>query len=154
MPSTPETDERAAPVPEGLTSRRRGAYLAAALALLLTLVVPVALLSGGSGESGDGATATPTGASGAASSGKVSGPSFEGRIVVAEPTRLVINTAEPIDGQGQFELVVRSQDAAGVDVPHLRVHAAGGLPSRIFYEQEGKTRYAVGQQDADTAPNP
>ena len=151
MPSTPETQSDATPAPEGLSSRRRGAYLAAAVALLLALVVPVVLLSGGSDD--DGATTT-TDASGAASSGKVSGPSLEGRIVVAEPDRLVINTSEPIDGQGQFELVVRPQDAAGVDVPHLLVHASDGLPSRIYYEQEGKTRYAVGQQDADTTPTP
>lgn len=153
MPSTPEPQPVAtSPAPEGLTPRRRGAYLLAAVALLLALVLPVVLLSGGSSDD-DGATTT-TDASGAASSGKVSGPSLEGRIVVAERNRLVINTAEPIDGQGQFELVVRPQDAPGLDVAHLRVHAQDGLPSRVFYEQEGKTRFAVGQQDADTAPSP
>lgn len=138
--------------PAGLTDKRRAVYLGAAVALLLALVIPVALLGGGSGGGGtpDGAA----GSSGAASSGDVSGQSVEGRLTVVERDRLVLDTAEAVDGRNQVELSVRPQDAEAVDVIHLKDHATQGLPSRIFYEQEGEARYAVGQQDADTSPAP
>jgi hypothetical protein len=54
---------------------------------------------------------------------------------------------QPADGGPVQRFSVRPIDVRRLDFFHLQDHASQKLPSRVFYEQEGGTRYAVRVDD-------
>jgi hypothetical protein len=109
------------------SSRSDLVRMAAVLAALLVVTGAVLLLTGGG--SGDRVSESAT---------------VDGRLTVVEQTRLVL---QPNDGGPQQTFSIRPTDVARLDLPHLETHAADQLPSRVFYETEGSTRYAVRVDD-------
>ena len=75
-------------------------------------------------------------------------PTMDGTLVVVEPPKLVLSAFKPVDGQEEIEFTIRDQDKRNFDVAHLRSHSSIGLPTRIFYLEEGGKRYAVYKTDA------
>jgi hypothetical protein len=75
-------------------------------------------------------------------------PTMDGTLVVVEPPRLVMRPFEPLDGKEEIEFTIREQDKKNFDVAHLRSHSSVGLPTRIFYLEEGGKLYAVYKTDA------
>jgi len=72
-------------------------------------------------------------------------PRMDGTLVVVEPPRLVL---KPFDGASDVQFTIRDQDRRNFDVAHLRSHSSIGLPTRIYFLQEGGKRYAVYKTDA------
>ena len=111
-----------APVDSGeYTSRQKALSLAVALLLLASVVVAVAVSSGGDGDGGGDIADLPT---------------ADGVLVLVQPDRLRMRLQEPIDGQLEVDFHVRPEDQADLNVAHLQIHAADGLPTRIFYEED------------------
>lgn len=75
-------------------------------------------------------------------------PTMDGTLVVVEPPKLVMKLFRPVNGQEEVEFTIREQDKKNFDVAHLRSHSSIGLPTRIFYLEEGGQRYAVYKTDA------
>jgi hypothetical protein len=75
-------------------------------------------------------------------------PTMDGTLVVVEPPRLVMKPFEPVDGKEEIEFTIREQDKGNFDVAHLRSHSAVGLPTRLYYLEEGGKYYAVYKTDA------
>jgi hypothetical protein len=75
-------------------------------------------------------------------------PSVDGTLLVVEPDRLVLDAFTPVDGETEIEFAIREKDAAHFDLAHLRSHSSIALPTRLFYEREGDTYYAVYKEDA------
>ena len=75
-------------------------------------------------------------------------PTVDGTLVVVEPPRLVLKPFKPVDGQEELEFTIREQDQKNFDIAHLRSHSSIGLPTRLFYLEEGGKRYAVYKTDA------
>lgn len=108
----------AAPEPAPARSaREKGALLTLSGLLLVSVVLAVALLSGGE-ESDEIQVA-------------------DGMIVDADERAIVFRPDEPIDGQAQIELVVPPDAARELDVPHLVEHATMAEPVRMHYERRG-----------------
>jgi hypothetical protein len=77
-------------------------------------------------------------------------PYAEGRLTEVADDRLVLRTFRPVDGRRELTFTVRDEDAAFVDVAHLRLHAKQGLATRIWFERSGDTY--VAREDADAPP--
>ena len=75
-------------------------------------------------------------------------PKIDGTLVVVEPPRLVMRPFQPVDGKDEIEFTIREQDKKNFDVAHLRSHSSIGLPTRIYYLEEGGKRFAVYKTDA------
>lgn len=75
-------------------------------------------------------------------------PYVDGVMVEVDLPRLVLDAYEPVDGATEVEFRVREGDERYFDVVHLRAHSSIGLPTRVFYEQEGDTYWAVYKEDA------
>jgi hypothetical protein len=106
--------------------RRDLLRLSGLIAALLVLVA-VALLLGGSGES----KTTP---------GRV-----EGILTTVEENRLVL---QPENGAPPEEFTIRPEDRRALDMFHLRQHSADRLPSIVHYEETDGTKYALRVDDA------
>jgi hypothetical protein len=100
--------------------------------VLLVILVGAALLIGSSEEGGG-----PTDATG----------SVDGMVIAAEQGRVVFRPSRPFEGRRQLAFEVRPQDAASVDVQHLKLHSAQGLGTRLYYERDDDRLFAVGQED-------
>ena len=106
--------------------------LLAAIAVCLAAVGLILLFGGGSSE-----PSKPASAQGL--------PYIDGTLVVAEETRLVLR---PADGSPEVTFTIRPEDVSNFDIAHLQSHSSVGIPTRIYYEEDGGTRYAVYKEDA------
>ena len=106
--------------------------LLAALAVCLAAVGLIVLFGGGSSEPSKPASAEDL-------------PYIDGTLVVAEETRLVLR---PSDGGAEVNFTIRSEDVGNFDIAHLQSHSSVGIPTRIYYEEDGGTKYAVYKEDA------
>ena len=68
----------------------------------------------------------------------------DGTLLSASEQGIVV---QPADGGPVQSFAVRPIDVRRLDFFHLQTHASQKLPSRVFYEQEGGTRYAVRVDD-------
>ncbi len=75
-------------------------------------------------------------------------PYVDGVMVEVDLPNLVMDAYSPLNGQQELRFKVRDSDTQYFDVVHLRAHSAIGLPTRLFYEQDGDTLWAVYKQDA------
>jgi hypothetical protein len=113
--------------PAGL-DRRDLIRLGGLIAVLLLIVGIVLLTSGG------GSSERSTG-------------QMQGVLTEVSRTRLVL---QPNNGGGPQEFDVRPEDAQRLDFFHLDQHASDALPSIVYYEQVGDTRFATRVEDAPT----
>ena len=118
--------------PRTATDPPRLKLLLAALAVCLAAVGLILLFGGGSSEPSKPASAADL-------------PYIDGTLVVAEETRLVLR---PTDGSAEVNFTIRPEDVGNFDIAHLQSHSSVGIPTRIFYEEEGGTKYAVYKEDA------
>ena len=72
-------------------------------------------------------------------------PYLDGTLVVADETRLVMR---PFDGSAEVTFAIRPQDVQNFDIAHLQSHSSVGIPTRIYYEEQGGTKYAIYKEDA------
>jgi hypothetical protein len=70
--------------------------------------------------------------------------SVDGRITAIDQTGLVL---QPAAGGPAQSFTIRPSDVRRLDIAHLQTHMAQGLPSRVFYEDDGAARYAVRVDD-------
>ena len=98
------------------------------IAVLLAVVAVVLLASGGDSTE--------------RSSGRM-----DGVLTEVTETRLVLR---PSTGGESQEFAVRQEDAQRLDFVHLQTHAADALPSIVYYDQVGDTRYATRVDDGPT----
>ncbi|NQU37872.1 MAG: hypothetical protein HQ526_09810 [Actinobacteria bacterium] len=75
-------------------------------------------------------------------------PYVDGVMVEVELPDLVMDAYTPVDGQTELDFKVRDADTQYFDVVHLRAHSSIGLPTRLFYEKDGDTLWAVYKEDA------
>jgi len=75
-------------------------------------------------------------------------PYVDGVMVEVDLPRLVLDAYDPVDGSTEVEFRVRDADLKYFDVVHLRAHSSIGLPTRVFYEKDGDTYWAVYKEDA------
>ena len=106
--------------------------LLAALVVCLAAVGLILLFGGGSSEPSKPASAQDL-------------PFVDGTLVVAEETQLVLR---PSDGGAEITFTIRPQDVGNFDIAHLQSHSSVGIPTRIYYEEEGGTKYAIYKEDA------
>ena len=105
--------------------------LLAALVVCLAAVGLILLFGGDGGEPTKPASAQDL-------------PFIDGTLLVAEETRLVLR---PADG-AEVTFTIRPEDVENFDIAHLQSHSSVGIPTRIYYEEDGGTRYAVYKEDA------
>jgi hypothetical protein len=72
----------------------------------------------------------------------------DGTLVLVEDNKLVMQPFAPLDGQSEIEFTIRERDLQNFDIAHLQSHSAVALPTRIYYEKDGDTYYAVYKEDA------
>lgn len=75
-------------------------------------------------------------------------PSIDGTLLVVESDRLVLDSFTPLEGDDELEFEIRPGDAGHFDLAHLRSHSSIALPTRLYYERDGDTLYAVYKEDA------
>jgi hypothetical protein len=126
MPASP------APEPHADYDPPRMKLLLAALAVCLVAVGLIMLFGGGSSE-----PSKPASAEGKAY--------VDGTLVVVEESRLVL---KPADGGADVTFAIRPEDVGNFDIAHLQSHSSVGIPTRIFYEEQGGTKYALYKEDA------
>ena len=73
---------------------------------------------------------------------------IDGTLVEIDDNLLTMEPFEPLDGKKTLKFVIRPKDADQFDLAHLRSHSSIGLPTRIFYEEDDGTLYAVFKEDA------
>jgi hypothetical protein len=112
------------------SSSRSDLLRMAAVVVILLAVTGVLLLFTG-GSDGGGAEA-------------VADPSVDGRLTAVDEQQLTI---QPSDGSPPQRFSIRPIDVRQLDLGHLQTHMAQGLPSRVFYVEEGGMRYAVRVDD-------
>lgn len=100
--------------------------MAAILVVLLLVTGAVALVSGG-GSDAQSRTA-----------------SIDGRILSVDERMLVL---KPVRGTQVERFPLRPIDARTLNISHLQVHAAQGLPSRVHFERDGAARTVVRVDD-------
>jgi hypothetical protein len=110
----------------------------AAIGVCLAAVGIIMLFGGGSSE-----PSKPTSAEGQ--------PYIDGTLVVVEETRLVL---KPADGGPDITFAIRPQDVRNFDIAHLQSHSSVGIPTRIYYEEDGDTKYALYKEDAPVNSQP
>lgn len=135
-----ETRDEGSPPPAGAGhDPPRLKLLLAALAVCLAAVGLILLFGGdGSSEPSKPASAQDL-------------PYMDGTLVVVEETRLALR---PADGGAEVGFTIRPEDAGNFDLAHLQSHSSVGIPTRIYYEEEGGTRYAVYKEDAPVNSQP
>lgn len=75
-------------------------------------------------------------------------PYVDGVMVEVDLPRLVLEAYEPVDGSSDIVFQVRESDEKYFDVVHLRAHSSIGLPTRVYFEKDGDTYWAVYKEDA------
>lgn len=129
--STPEQREPGPP-PGDEYKPPRLKFLLAGIVVSLAAVGLILLFGGGSNE-----PSKPASAEGQ--------PYMDGTLAVVEESRLVLR---PADGGEEVEFTVRPEDVGNFDIAHLQSHSSVGIPTRIYYEEEGGTKYALYKEDA------
>ena len=114
----------------GSAASRGDLFRLGGLIAVLLIVVGVVLLAGGGGDDAKRSTGQMTGV-----------------LSEVSQSRLVL---QPNGGGGPQSFSVRPEDAKKLDFFHLEQHASDALPSIVFYEQEGGTRFATRVEDAPT----
>ena len=92
-----------------------------------------------------GAILLATGSSGGGESSSVARGTVDGTLLSASQDQGIV--VQSSDGGPVQRFAVRPIDVRRLDFFHLQDHASQKLPSRVFYEQEGGTRYAVRVDD-------
>ena len=128
----PHEDDEPLRRPEDDYEPPRIKLLALGLVAVLAAVGLFALFGGDSNEP-------------AAPADTASMPFIDGTLTVVEQDRLVMR---PFDGQAEIEFAMTPQDAQNFDVAHLQSHSSVGIPTRIYYREQGGTKYAVYKEDA------
>ncbi|MEV6524549.1 hypothetical protein AB0M43_21555 [Longispora sp. NPDC051575] len=72
----------------------------------------------------------------------------DGTLNVVEDGRLVMTPFAPVDGKTQVEFRIPEKYRKNFDMAHLRSHSAVGLPTRVYYLQQGGEYLAVYKADA------
>jgi hypothetical protein len=119
----------AEPPPADRPFDRRDLLRITGLLAVLAVISVVAAVASGGGSGGD------------------DGPKraeVVGVITTVTADRLVLR---PADGGEEMQFAVRTSDARRLDIFHLETHSAQGLPTRITYERDGGTLYAVSAID-------
>lgn len=127
-----EPRDEQAPAPRPGYDPPRLKLLLAAIVACLAAVGVILLFGGGSSEPSKPASAQDL-------------PYIDGTLVIAEETRLVLR---PADGGSEVTFAIRAEDVGNFDIAHLQSHSSIGIPTRIYYEEDGGTRYAVYKEDA------
>ena len=129
--SAPEQREQGPPAdPDYQPPRLK--FLLAGIVVALAAVGVILLFGGGSSEPSKPASAQDL-------------PFVDGTLVVADETRLVMR---PFDGGAEVQFTIRPEDVGNFDIAHLQSHSSVGIPTRIYYDEEGGTKYAVYKEDA------
>ena len=100
--------------------------------LLLALLVVVAIVVVAGGGGGGSASTNSSG-------------SIRGVLISVTDAELVL---QPDAGGKPQTFTIRPADRQKLDLFHLQQHAADQLPSILYYEQAGDTRYATRVDDA------
>ena len=129
--TAPEQREHGPP-PEPDHQPPRLKFLLAAIVVCLAAVGLILLFGGGTSEPSKPGNAQDL-------------PYIDGTLVVAEERRLVLR---PLDGGAEVTFTIRPEDVGNFDIAHLQSHSSVGIPTRIYYDEEGTTRYAVYKEDA------
>ena len=130
--TAPEPGQQRPDDPEDDYEPPRAKYLIIAGVVLVACIGLVLLFGGGSSEPD-----RPAGVEDLAFA--------DGTLTVVEQDRLVMR---PFNGSTDLVFAVRPEDAGNFDIAHLQSHSSVGIPTRIFYREEGGTRYAVYKEDA------
>jgi hypothetical protein len=123
----------------------RKGMLFLALLLLVSLVVAAALFSsgGGDGDAVDAAVARPAGVAADA-------PFIDGLLTEVRTDRMTI---KPENGGAPVEMTIPPERARVLDLPHLvQFHQARSEPVRLFYEEDGEVKRAIGAVDLPGGP--
>lgn len=72
----------------------------------------------------------------------------DGTLTLVEDRRLILEPFTPLDGEDEIEFTIRDEDVQNFDLAHLQSHSAVALPTRIYYEKQAATYYAVYKEDA------
>ena len=72
----------------------------------------------------------------------------DGTLTLVSEEELVMKPFEPLDGQSEVEFSIPEEDLENFDIAHLQSHSAVGLPTRVFYEDDGAEYTAVFVEDA------
>jgi hypothetical protein len=131
--SEPTTPQAPPPDPEYEPPRMK--YLAAALVALLAAVGLFALFGGDSSEPSKPASAENL-------------PFIDGTLTVVEQNRLVLRPFKPYKGRQEVSFVVLPADQGNFDIAHLQSHSSVGIPTRLYFREDGGTLYAVYKEDA------
>lgn len=75
-------------------------------------------------------------------------PWVDGTLTIVEPTRLQMNTFEPLDGSTIIDFEILPRDRGAFDLAHIRTHSSLAIPTRIYFERSGDTYLAVYKTDA------
>ena len=135
--ATEPRDEGSPPDPD-YDGPPRLKLIVAALAVCVAAVGLILLFGGGSSEPSKPAAAE--------------GQQFiDGTLVVVEESRLVL---KPASGGEDVEFTIRPEDVGNFDIAHLQSHSSVGIPTRIYYEEDGDTKYALYKEDAPLNSEP
>ena len=107
--------------------------LAGFLVGLLAFTGVIMLVAGG-GSGGPGGAAGPR-----------TQATADGRLTEVSAERLVL---QPTDGSAPMTFAMRPEVARTIDLFHLQLHSRDQLPSRVYYETDGKSMYALRVDDA------
>lgn len=75
-------------------------------------------------------------------------PWVDGTLTIVEPTRLQMNTFEPLDGSTIIDFEILPRDQGAFDLAHIRTHSSLAIPTRIYFERSGDIYLAVYKTDA------
>lgn len=110
----------------------RFTYIAIAITILVVAVAVALLFGGGSSEPAKPAAAEKL-------------EFMDGTLIVVEESRLVLR---PANSGGDVTFTIRPQDVGNFDIAHLQSHSSVGIPTRLFYDEQGGVKYAVYKEDA------
>jgi hypothetical protein len=72
----------------------------------------------------------------------------DGTLTVVEERRLIMRPFEPLDGRREVAFVIRPRDERYFDIAHMQSHSSVGVPTRIYFEQDGRRYIARFKEDA------
>lgn len=72
----------------------------------------------------------------------------DGTLTLVSEQQLVMEPFEPLDGADEVEFSIPEDELENFDIAHLQSHSAVGLPTRVFYEEDGADYVAVLVEDA------
>ena len=72
----------------------------------------------------------------------------DGTLTLVNEQRLVMKPFEPLEGESEVEFTIPEEELEDFDIAHLQSHSAVGLPTRVFYEEDGGGYVALLVEDA------